>query len=283
MLFLLACVQPSNSTSTQQVGDPAHSRGLELDDRCGPFQPRPFYDSTICWSSGSNGTPLSDTGVVWGCMEPRAGSGDPAGPFQLGVLYDCMVLLLLSLQPCRQPYRQHRPTPRQQNPSSSFTTLNFPPCETIVSLLHAGNAGVNPSSQLHYQLPDGLQHDSRPKFGYLTTFSPFACQQSLPSAESTEVTDCSPQREAENRTLLPVGSEKKPKPIKSQSRITESLRSKKTSEITRPSLCPLTTSVSATSPQFWNTPRDGDPTTSLGSCATASPLTALSAHKQPKA
>ena len=27
------------------VGDPAHSRGLEHDDHCGPFQPRPFYDS----------------------------------------------------------------------------------------------------------------------------------------------------------------------------------------------------------------------------------------------
>jgi len=27
------------------VGDPAHSRGLELNDYCGPFQPRPFYDS----------------------------------------------------------------------------------------------------------------------------------------------------------------------------------------------------------------------------------------------
>ena len=24
------------------VGDPAHSRGLKLDDHCGPFQPRPF-------------------------------------------------------------------------------------------------------------------------------------------------------------------------------------------------------------------------------------------------
>ena len=23
--------------------------GLKLDDRCGPFQPRPFYDSTILW------------------------------------------------------------------------------------------------------------------------------------------------------------------------------------------------------------------------------------------
>ena len=29
------------------VGDPAHSRGLELDEHCGPFQPRPFYESMI--------------------------------------------------------------------------------------------------------------------------------------------------------------------------------------------------------------------------------------------
>ena len=27
------------------VGDPAHSRGLELSENCGPFQPRPFCDS----------------------------------------------------------------------------------------------------------------------------------------------------------------------------------------------------------------------------------------------
>jgi len=27
------------------VGDPAHSRGLELDEHCGPFQPRPSCDS----------------------------------------------------------------------------------------------------------------------------------------------------------------------------------------------------------------------------------------------
>jgi len=25
------------------VGDPAHSRGMKLDEHCGPFQPRPFY------------------------------------------------------------------------------------------------------------------------------------------------------------------------------------------------------------------------------------------------
>ena len=29
------------------VGDPAHSRGLKLDEHCSPFQPRPFCDSTI--------------------------------------------------------------------------------------------------------------------------------------------------------------------------------------------------------------------------------------------
>ena len=32
------------------VGDPAHSRALELDEHCGPFQPRPFYDSVIQWA-----------------------------------------------------------------------------------------------------------------------------------------------------------------------------------------------------------------------------------------
>jgi len=29
------------------VGDPAHSRGLELDEHCGPFQPRLFYNSMM--------------------------------------------------------------------------------------------------------------------------------------------------------------------------------------------------------------------------------------------
>ena len=29
------------------VGDPAHIRGLELDEHCAPFQPRPFCDSMI--------------------------------------------------------------------------------------------------------------------------------------------------------------------------------------------------------------------------------------------
>ena len=34
------------------VGDPAHSRGLKLDDHYCPFQPRPFYDSMILESAG---------------------------------------------------------------------------------------------------------------------------------------------------------------------------------------------------------------------------------------
>ena len=29
------------------VGDPAYGRGLELDDRYGTFQPRPFYDDSV--------------------------------------------------------------------------------------------------------------------------------------------------------------------------------------------------------------------------------------------
>ncbi len=29
------------------VGNPAHSRGLELDEHCGPFQPRLFYDQDL--------------------------------------------------------------------------------------------------------------------------------------------------------------------------------------------------------------------------------------------
>ena len=32
---------------------PAHSRGLELDEHCGPLQPRPFYDSMTAVSSSA--------------------------------------------------------------------------------------------------------------------------------------------------------------------------------------------------------------------------------------
>ena len=53
--------------------------------------------------------------------------------------------------------------------------------------------------------------------------------------------------------------------------ITGSLRLEKTSKITKSMPnpfppCPLPTSLSATSPQFWNTSRDGDSTTSLFQC-----------------
>ena len=67
-----------------------------------------------------------------------------------------------------------------------------------------------------------------------------------------------------------------PRPFNRRNRITESLRLEKTShpqvqpQPTPP--CPLTTALSATSPWLYNTSRDGDSTTSLGSCATALPL-----------
>jgi len=37
------------------VGNPAQSRGLELNDHCGPFQPRPFYDEA---PDGAVGVPV---------------------------------------------------------------------------------------------------------------------------------------------------------------------------------------------------------------------------------
>jgi len=47
------------------VGGPAHSRGLELDDHCGPFQPRPFCGSMIPrdrWHSRDGGGPQGCSG-----------------------------------------------------------------------------------------------------------------------------------------------------------------------------------------------------------------------------
>ena len=44
----LSCTAPTLHTNGQPgllFGNPAHSRGLKLDDHCGPSQPRPFYDS----------------------------------------------------------------------------------------------------------------------------------------------------------------------------------------------------------------------------------------------
>jgi len=48
------------------VGDPAHSRGLELDEHCGPFQPRL---SRILWFYGSVQIP---------CWSPTKGARAPA-------------------------------------------------------------------------------------------------------------------------------------------------------------------------------------------------------------
>jgi len=36
------------------VGSPAHSRGLKLDEHCGPFQPRPFCDSVMTFSESQD-------------------------------------------------------------------------------------------------------------------------------------------------------------------------------------------------------------------------------------
>ena len=49
------------------VGDPARGRGLKLNDDCGPFQPRPFYDS-MTWAT------LPQTcSIPWGCCDQSAG------------------------------------------------------------------------------------------------------------------------------------------------------------------------------------------------------------------
>ena len=45
--------------------------GLKPDDHCGPFQPRPFYDSMI---------------LGWSCVEPGAGFDDLYGSLQTEVI-----------------------------------------------------------------------------------------------------------------------------------------------------------------------------------------------------
>ena len=54
------------------VGDPTHSRGLELDEHCGPFQPRPFYDSTI-----PQHPPSPPTAAGYGCVATAGSGGSP--------------------------------------------------------------------------------------------------------------------------------------------------------------------------------------------------------------
>ena len=43
--MVLLCYREASGQPGLEVGDPAHSRELKLDDHCGPFQPRPFYYS----------------------------------------------------------------------------------------------------------------------------------------------------------------------------------------------------------------------------------------------
>jgi len=52
------------------VGDPAHSRGLELDEHCGPFHTRPFHDSMIWFYDSESRHVLSDLPLItptWAC------------------------------------------------------------------------------------------------------------------------------------------------------------------------------------------------------------------------
>ena len=55
------------------VGDPAHSRGLELDEHCGPLQPRPFYDSLCPY-----GSLWGIYGSLWRSVCPYVSLGDLA-------------------------------------------------------------------------------------------------------------------------------------------------------------------------------------------------------------
>jgi len=52
------------------VGDPAHSRGLKLDDHCGPFQPRPFYDCMILWQVAVIRAPQLKVLMWFSCETP---------------------------------------------------------------------------------------------------------------------------------------------------------------------------------------------------------------------
>ena len=49
------------------VGDPTHSRGLEGEDHCDPFQPRPSYSSMVMGPYGS----------LWVSVAPYGFSGQP--------------------------------------------------------------------------------------------------------------------------------------------------------------------------------------------------------------
>jgi len=57
------------------VGNPAHSRGLKLDEHCGPFQPRPFYDPSNL--RGTNIAVLTGSAIeIWNSQH-RDGNRQP--------------------------------------------------------------------------------------------------------------------------------------------------------------------------------------------------------------
>ena len=73
------------------VGDPARSRGLELGEHCGPFQPRPFHDSVIQF--GVHNFPGSKCRVM-GSVRAEVGIGGQAWPKGFKVtVFGCFLFL----------------------------------------------------------------------------------------------------------------------------------------------------------------------------------------------
>jgi len=56
------------------VGDPTHSRGLKLDDHCGPFQPGPFCDSMILYFASAFHIWCSTVWIFDPCTEDKVKS-----------------------------------------------------------------------------------------------------------------------------------------------------------------------------------------------------------------
>ena len=90
------CVGPYGRCECPYVslGDPAHSRGLELGEHCGPLQPRPFCDPMGLY--GDLCVPVED---LWGLYESLWGSMGPyGGPYVC--LWGICVSLCVPWQPC---------------------------------------------------------------------------------------------------------------------------------------------------------------------------------------
>jgi len=91
------------------VGDPAHSRGLKLDDHCGPFQPRPFYDS-VKWRQWSSTAACALDGcsflLSYFCVLRNASKCGTVG-FSLGLVLFLLVFAVFSggAEQFCQPYK----------------------------------------------------------------------------------------------------------------------------------------------------------------------------------